>query len=76
MLENHHCSSGFQLLLKFDLLKGLTPDELRRFRKVVVDIILATDLTYHVEFVSKMQVSTAQLKIATFWLKFDLFRMH
>lgn len=58
VLENHHCSSGFQLLLKFDLLKGLTTDEFRRFRKVVVDVILATDLTYHVEFVSKMQVST------------------
>jgi hypothetical protein len=55
VLENHHCSSGFQLLLKFDLLKGLTTDEFRRFRKVVVDVILATDLTYHVEFVSKMQ---------------------
>jgi CheY-like chemotaxis protein len=61
VLENHHASFGFTLMMKMNILKGLSSEELRRFRKLFLNAVLATDLTYHMELLSKLQVHLQSL---------------
>lgn len=43
VLENHHCSVGFRLIAKHNILKNLTKEEYTYLRKVVIDSVLYTD---------------------------------
>ena len=50
VLENHHASASWRLLksdAKYDFLCNLEPTEWKRFRTLVVENILATDLSKH-----------------------------
>ena len=49
VLENHHVSAAFRLLRDDDcnILVNLTRDEYREFRALVVDMVLATDMSCH-----------------------------
>jgi high affinity cGMP-specific 3',5'-cyclic phosphodiesterase 9 len=64
VLEQHHCCVAFKLLLKSDsnILVNLDPTQYRLLRKYVCACILATDLTSHGEWSSKLKV-TIQLII-------------
>ncbi|GMR56066.1 hypothetical protein PMAYCL1PPCAC_26261, partial [Pristionchus mayeri] len=49
VLENHHVSSCFRLMKEEDknVLQHLTREEYREFRNVVIEIVLATDMSTH-----------------------------
>ncbi len=50
VLENHHAAASWRLLRshsKYNFLSGLDAAELKRFRFLVIENILATDLNKH-----------------------------
>lgn len=50
VLENHHAAASWKLFQsnsKFNFLSGLDAAELKRFRFLVIENILATDLNKH-----------------------------
>jgi hypothetical protein len=49
VLENHHCSTAFTILQRTEcnFLQHLEESEFRKFRSLVVDMVLATDLAQH-----------------------------
>jgi len=57
VLERHHIASSFDVMLdpKNSLLGGLTEDDYRTVRKLMVDLVLFTDLEKHFEFISKLK---------------------
>lgn len=60
VLENHHCSLGFQLMLRHGILDGLTREQFKRFRRIVIDSVLYTDLSKHFELIDKLKVIATQ----------------
>ena len=56
VLENHHSAAAWNLLLsdqKFNWLCHLDKAEFKRFRFLVIEAILATDLKRHFEFLAE-----------------------
>lgn len=51
VLENHHAASTWQMLMKSEnnFVENLDPAEFKRFRYIVMEAILATDLKRHFE---------------------------
>lgn len=49
VLENHHCSTAFTIVQRTEcnFLQHLEESEFRKFRSLVVDMVLATDLAQH-----------------------------
>ena len=49
ILENHHVASTFALLNqdKYNILKNLSKDDFKRFRKLMIGCILETDMSKH-----------------------------
>ena len=54
VLENHHCSTAFNILKQPDchFLSNLDPGQYQQFRSMVVDMVLATDLAQHFTLLS------------------------
>ncbi|KAG2373235.1 hypothetical protein C9374_012338 [Naegleria lovaniensis] len=55
ILENHHASQAFYILRKHNICSGLTKDEFREFRRLVINTILSTDMSHHFEILTKFQ---------------------
>ena len=56
VLENHHAASGWSLYLsrpEFNFLVNLDHVEFKRFRFLVIEAILATDLKKHFDFLAE-----------------------
>jgi len=57
VLENHHVAMGFQLTLavdeKFNILKNLDDGEFKSFRSIVIEMVLATEMSVHFDIVNK-----------------------
>ncbi|XP_074649717.1 high affinity cAMP-specific and IBMX-insensitive 3',5'-cyclic phosphodiesterase 8B-like [Tubulanus polymorphus] len=56
VLESHHVSLAFQLTAKDDrvnIFKNLERDDFRSLRQVIIDMVLATEMTKHFEHLSK-----------------------
>jgi hypothetical protein len=53
-LENHHLAAAFYLLRRpeYNFLAALPKAELDRFRKLVIDLVLATDMKQHFSILS------------------------
>lgn len=49
ILENHHVSSTFRLMTNssYNILEELTREEYKEFRQLVIEMVLATDMSYH-----------------------------
>lgn len=64
VLENYHCSKAFGLLKKVEnnVLEGLTSDEKKTFRTLVVNSVLATDLANHMEVTGKWNACRVEFK--------------
>ncbi|EFJ46379.1 3'5'-cyclic nucleotide phosphodiesterase, partial [Volvox carteri f. nagariensis] len=46
-LENHHCAAAFELMKgqpSLDITGGMSPGERAAFRKMVIELVLATDM--------------------------------
>eukprot|EP00002_Diphylleia_rotans_P031051 TRINITY_DN6427_c0_g3_i2.p1 TRINITY_DN6427_c0_g3~~TRINITY_DN6427_c0_g3_i2.p1 ORF type:complete len:1199 (+),score=259.76 TRINITY_DN6427_c0_g3_i2:172-3768(+) len=56
VLENHHSACTFSILQDpgCDLLHNLTSEQYRTARKIIIDIILSTDMSVHFEICSKL----------------------
>jgi CheY-like chemotaxis protein/HD superfamily phosphodiesterase len=61
VLENHHSTIAFRLLSKekYNILEGLNEEQYREFRKVVVQVVLATDMASHFAICSKFEGKVA-----------------
>ena len=49
VLENHHISFTFKILndSEYNILENLTPTEYKQIRKIMINIVLCTDLATH-----------------------------
>ncbi|XP_041979582.1 calcium/calmodulin-dependent 3',5'-cyclic nucleotide phosphodiesterase 1-like isoform X2 [Aricia agestis] len=57
VLENHHISAAFRLMRDEDsnILQNLSRDEYREFRTLVIDMVLATDMSFHFQQLKNMR---------------------
>ncbi|KAJ6650157.1 Calcium/calmodulin-dependent 3',5'-cyclic nucleotide phosphodiesterase 1 [Pseudolycoriella hygida] len=57
VLENHHISAAFRVLNEDDcnLFGHLTKEEYRELRTLVIDMVLATDMSYHFQQLKNMK---------------------
>ncbi|CAB3230473.1 unnamed protein product [Arctia plantaginis] len=57
VLENHHISSAFRLLRdeECNILQNLSREEFREFRTLVIDMVLATDMSFHFQQLKNMR---------------------
>ncbi|XP_025190950.1 calcium/calmodulin-dependent 3',5'-cyclic nucleotide phosphodiesterase 1-like isoform X2 [Melanaphis sacchari] len=57
VLENYHISSTFRILKDDDcnILQNLTKEEFREFRTLVIDMVLATDMSFHFQQLKTMK---------------------
>ncbi|CAK1602762.1 unnamed protein product [Parnassius mnemosyne] len=57
VLENHHISSAFRLMRdeECNILQNLSRDEFREFRTLVIDMVLATDMSFHFQQLKNMR---------------------
>jgi hypothetical protein len=62
ILERHHLHSTFTLLATpgFDLFGEMSADDQELCRKLIVDMVLATDLKMHVDIISTLRTLAAQ----------------
>jgi hypothetical protein len=55
VLENHHCTLTFELLNHVGFLKYFKGDDLKEFRKTIIECILATDMSKHNDCIVKFE---------------------
>lgn len=57
VLENHHVSAAFKLLKvdEYNILSGLSKEEYREFRGLLIDMVLATDMSYHFQQIKNLK---------------------
>nr|XP_012224653.1 PREDICTED: calcium/calmodulin-dependent 3',5'-cyclic nucleotide phosphodiesterase 1A-like isoform X6 [Linepithema humile] len=57
VLENHHISASFRILREDDcnILQNLSREEFREFRSLVIDMVLATDMSFHFQQLKNMK---------------------
>ncbi|VBB34560.1 unnamed protein product, partial [Acanthocheilonema viteae] len=66
VLENHHIALAFQLTLQstnnINIFAGLTREEFAALRQATVEMVLATDMSRHFEYLTKFQQVVSNLK--------------
>lgn len=73
VLENHHAASAWSLYLsrpEFNFLVNLDHMEFKRFRFLVIEAILATDLKKHFDFLAEFNAKVRDETVTN--SKFDL----
>ncbi|XP_024937456.1 calcium/calmodulin-dependent 3',5'-cyclic nucleotide phosphodiesterase 1 isoform X3 [Cephus cinctus] len=57
VLENHHISASFRILREEEcnILQNLSREEFREFRSLVIDMVLATDMSFHFQQLKNMK---------------------
>jgi hypothetical protein len=57
VLENHHISAAFKVLKEDDcnILQNLSRDEYRELRSLIIDMVLATDMSFHFQQLKNMR---------------------
>ncbi|KAJ3312507.1 Multidrug resistance protein 1 [Boothiomyces sp. JEL0838] len=67
VLESHHVARAFELskLPGGNIFENMTPDQFKQCRKMIISIVLATDLAQHFQFISKFKgkVTSSSLKL-------------
>ena len=66
VLENHHVAETFRIMNEpgCDILSGLTDEQRKEARETMIVMVLATDMSQHLEVVSSMQTAIATKKEA------------
>eukprot|EP01130_Rhizamoeba_saxonica_P015721 TRINITY_DN7101_c0_g1_i1.p1 TRINITY_DN7101_c0_g1~~TRINITY_DN7101_c0_g1_i1.p1 ORF type:complete len:460 (+),score=92.02 TRINITY_DN7101_c0_g1_i1:27-1406(+) len=59
VLENYHLSQSFQILYECQLLSHLPAQALRSVRKIIIDMVLATDMTQHFDILGQFKTKQA-----------------
>nr|CAD7590018.1 unnamed protein product [Timema genevievae] len=57
VLENHHISASFRVMREEEcnILQNLSREEFREFRTLVIDMVLATDMSFHFQQLKNMR---------------------
>lgn len=57
VLENHHVSAAFKVLKEDEsnILQNLSREEFRELRTLIIDMVLATDMSYHFQQLKNMK---------------------
>ncbi|XP_061932059.1 dual specificity calcium/calmodulin-dependent 3',5'-cyclic nucleotide phosphodiesterase 1 isoform X7 [Apis cerana] len=57
VLENHHISASFRIMREDEcnILQNLSREEFREFRSLVIDMVLATDMSFHFQQLKNMK---------------------
>jgi len=57
VLENHHVAQSMRLMQQpgMDILSGMTADERKQFRKLVIEMVLVTDMAVHFTFLASFK---------------------
>lgn len=57
VLENHHISAAFRVLKEDDcnVLQNLSKEEYRELRSLIIDMVLATDMSFHFQQLKNMR---------------------
>ncbi|XP_055632783.1 dual specificity calcium/calmodulin-dependent 3',5'-cyclic nucleotide phosphodiesterase 1-like isoform X3 [Toxorhynchites rutilus septentrionalis] len=57
VLENHHISAAFRVLKEDDcnVLQNLSKEEFRELRSLIIDMVLATDMSFHFQQLKNMR---------------------
>ena len=66
VLENHHLAVAFKLLQlpECDILAGLSAKQRTSFRKMVIDMVLATDMSKHMSLLADLKTMVETKKVA------------
>ncbi|XP_055885166.1 cAMP-specific 3',5'-cyclic phosphodiesterase 4C-like isoform X5 [Biomphalaria glabrata] len=66
VLENHHLAVAFKLLQEenCDILDKLTKKQRQSFRKMVIDMVLATDMSKHMTLLADLKTMVETKKVA------------
>ncbi|CAL1532200.1 unnamed protein product [Lymnaea stagnalis] len=66
VLENHHLAVAFKLLQEenCDILAKLTKKQRQSFRKMVIDMVLATDMSKHMTLLADLKTMVETKKVA------------
>ncbi|XP_059196858.1 cAMP-specific 3',5'-cyclic phosphodiesterase 4D isoform X3 [Centropristis striata] len=67
VLENHHLAVGFKLLQEdnCDIFQNLTKKQRDSLRKMVIDMVLATDMSKHIDFLGGMKTMVETKKVTS-----------
>jgi len=67
VLENHHLAVAFRLLLQkkdCDILENLGSKQRQTFRKMVIDMVFATDMSKHMNLLADLKTMVESKKVA------------
>ena len=66
VLENHHLAVAFKLLQlpECDILAGLSSKQRASVRKMVIDMVLATDMSKHMSLLADLKTMVETKKVA------------
>ena len=66
VLENHHLAVAFKILQheSRDILKNLSKKQRQIIRKMVIDMVLATDMSKHMSLLAELKTMVETKKIA------------
>ena len=61
VLERHHLASSFAIMRTkgFDILAGLSSESHHAIRSIIIEVVLATDLTGHFDFIGRLKTLSA-----------------
>ncbi|KAM3619022.1 uncharacterized protein V6R79_001790 [Siganus canaliculatus] len=67
VLENHHLAVGFKLLQEdnCDIFQNLSKKQKESLRKMVIDMVLATDMSKHMNFLADMKTMVETKKVTS-----------
>ncbi|XP_029470196.1 cAMP-specific 3',5'-cyclic phosphodiesterase 4C isoform X2 [Rhinatrema bivittatum] len=67
VLENHHLAVGFKLLQEenCDIFQNLTKKQRQSLRKMVIDMVLATDMSKHMSLLADMKTMVETKKVTS-----------
>ncbi|XP_028987628.1 cAMP-specific 3',5'-cyclic phosphodiesterase 4B-like isoform X2 [Betta splendens] len=67
VLENHHLAVGFKLLQEdnCDIFQNLTKKQRQTLRRMVIDMVLATDMTKHMSLLANLKTMVETKKVTS-----------
>ncbi|XP_066503189.1 3',5'-cyclic-AMP phosphodiesterase 4C-like isoform X3 [Hoplias malabaricus] len=67
VLENHHLAVGFKLLQEenCDIFQSLSKKQRQSLRKMVIDMVLATDMSKHMNFLADLKTMVETKKVTS-----------
>eukprot|EP00727_Mastigamoeba_balamuthi_P012959 m51a1_g8286 3',5'-cyclic-AMP phosphodiesterase, putative (1887) ;mRNA; f:114079-122154 len=78
VLENYHVSQAFELLLKKELnfLSKLSPQDFKAFHQLVVQLVLSTDISRHLEILAAYKAKASAMGGKLDWKQADFRLLH